>query len=78
MTSIVIDPPNTAFSDPADEISSEGESFDEDDMYGIDSAMEAISNSSGNEEEIESFGVTGLEEVMSMQIIAHIYCVNIL
>jgi hypothetical protein len=45
--------PDVYFSDPVDELSSDVESFNEDDMYGSDHEMEAVSESTDNEEEAD-------------------------
>jgi hypothetical protein len=47
------DNPDTYFSDPVDIASSDAESFDEDDMYGLDYSMEVVSESSDDEGEVE-------------------------
>ena len=48
----IVDDPDTTFSDPADELS-EAESFNEDDMYGLDDSMMVMSDSSNNGEEVD-------------------------
>jgi hypothetical protein len=45
--------PEVSFSDPVDELSSDVESFNEDDMYGSDHCMEVVSESTDNEEEVD-------------------------
>ncbi len=42
--------PDTSFSNPIDISSSNVESFDEDDMYGLDHSMEIVSESSDEEQ----------------------------
>jgi len=44
---------DTSFSNPVDMSLSDAESFDEDDMYGLDHGMETVSESSDEENEAE-------------------------
>jgi hypothetical protein len=48
-----LDDLDMSFSDPVDEPSSDAESFDEDDMYGLGHGMEVISESSDDEDEAD-------------------------
>jgi hypothetical protein len=50
-TGTIIDPPETTFSEFADDISSDEMSFDEVGMYGEDSTLEPVSDVSDDEGE---------------------------
>lgn len=53
-----LDDPDLSFSDPVDTSSSDVESYDEDDMYGLDHGMEVVSESSGDEDDADTSPLT--------------------
>jgi hypothetical protein len=60
------------------EMSSDTESFDEEDMYGLDYSMEAVSESSdGGEEDNENTGQVEIEMVCNLQFLTFFKIVNL-
>jgi hypothetical protein len=60
-------------SDTVDELTSEEDSFHEDDLYGMDHAMEAISDSSDEWEDSDNSNLTDEQMVQICSYYYHIY-----